>query len=103
MGDFNYPDICWGTNSAKSGPSKKFLTCVGDNFLLQSVEEGTRRSAILDLILTDSDDLVDKVTSTGTLGESDNLILEFLILKEVEAGLAIHVLWILAKLISINI
>ena len=32
MGDFNYPDICWGTNSAK---------CVGDNFLLQKVEEAT--------------------------------------------------------------
>ena len=26
MGDFNCPDISWETNSAKSGPSKKFMT-----------------------------------------------------------------------------
>ena len=85
MGDFNYPDICWGTNSAKSRPSKKFLTCMSDNFLLQRVEEGTRGSAILNLILTNRDDLIDKVTIRETLGESDHVILEFLILRESKA------------------
>ena len=37
------------------------------------------------MILTNRDDLVDKVTITGTLGESDHVILEFLILKEAKA------------------
>ena len=37
------------------------------------------------MILNDRDDLVDKVTITGTLGESDHIILEFLILKEAKA------------------
>ena len=85
MGDFNFPDICWETYSAKQGPSKKFLSCAADNFLLQKVEEGTRGSAILDLILTNRDELVDKVAVSGTLGESDHVILEFLILTEAKA------------------
>ena len=48
---------------------------MGDHFLPQKVEEGTRGLAILDLIVTNRDDLVDKVTITGTLGESDHVIL----------------------------
>ncbi|KAF7252758.1 hypothetical protein EYD10_02105 [Varanus komodoensis] len=86
MGDFNFPDICWDTNSAKHGPSKRFLTCVVDNFLQQKVEEGTRGSAILDLILTNRDGLVDKITTMGTLGESDRVILEFSIIKKAKAN-----------------
>ena len=82
MGDFNYPDICWEANSAKYGPSKKFLACVADNFLLQKVEKETRGFAILDLILTNKDDLVGKVVVMGTLGESNDVLLEFLISKE---------------------
>ena len=58
MGDFNYLDICWEANSAKYGPSKKFLVCVADNFLLQKEKKETRGLTILDLILTNSDDLV---------------------------------------------
>ncbi|KAF7235973.1 hypothetical protein EYD10_17232 [Varanus komodoensis] len=52
MGDFNFPDMCWETNSAKHGPSKRFLTCVANNFLQQKVEEGMRGSTTLNLILT---------------------------------------------------
>lgn len=34
MGNFNYPDICLKTNSAKPGPSGEFIACLADNFLL---------------------------------------------------------------------
>ncbi|KAF7243602.1 Protein ROOT HAIR DEFECTIVE 3 [Varanus komodoensis] len=85
MGDFSFPDICWKTISAKHSPSKRFLTCVADNFLQQKVEEGTKESAILDSILTNRDGLVDKITM-GTLGESDHAILEFSIIKETKVN-----------------
>ncbi|GAB0195031.1 hypothetical protein GRJ2_001968400 [Grus japonensis] len=55
MGDFNHPDICWRDNAAEHKQSRKFLECVNDNFLLQVIEEPTRRGAMLDLILTNKE------------------------------------------------
>ena len=79
MGDFNYPDICWMSNSAKSTRSNRFLTGLADNFIVQKVGEATRGSAILDLVLTNSDDLVSGVEVAGSLGGSDHALLEFII------------------------
>lgn len=39
MGDFNYPDICWESNFAKSQKSSRFLSFLADNFICQEVEE----------------------------------------------------------------
>ena len=58
---------------------------VADNFLLQKVEKETRGFAILNWILTNKDDLVGKMAKRGTLGESDHVLLEFLISKETKA------------------
>ncbi|KAF4804354.1 hypothetical protein TURU_008626 [Turdus rufiventris] len=33
VGDFNYPDICWKSNTAKHKQSKRFLESFDDNFL----------------------------------------------------------------------
>ncbi|KAF7243633.1 Pericentrin, partial [Varanus komodoensis] len=49
MGDFNFPNICWETNSAKHDPSKRFLTWVADNFPQQKVEEDTSSDLVLQL------------------------------------------------------
>ncbi|XP_069728205.1 uncharacterized protein [Phaenicophaeus curvirostris] len=35
VGDFNLPDICWKYNTAERKQSRRFLECVGDNFLTQ--------------------------------------------------------------------
>lgn len=53
--------------------------CLADNFDTQWVEVGTKRSAILDLILTPSDEMTEGV-NVGTLEESDHVILEFSIM-----------------------
>ncbi|XP_060136500.1 uncharacterized protein LOC132592834 [Zootoca vivipara] len=82
MGDFNYPDICWMSNSAKSIRSNRFLTGLADNFIVQKVGEATRGSAILDLVLTNSDDLVSGVEVAGSLGGSDHALLEFIIQRK---------------------
>ena len=41
-GDFNFPDSCWIYNTADREQSRRFLECVGDNFLTQLVREPTR-------------------------------------------------------------
>ncbi|PKU36537.1 glycerol kinase [Limosa lapponica baueri] len=81
MGDFNHPDICWRDNTAGHTKSRKFLECVDDNFLLQMVEEPMRKGAMLDLILTNKEELVGKVKFKGSLSCSDHEMAEFKILR----------------------
>ncbi|GAB0195045.1 hypothetical protein GRJ2_001969800 [Grus japonensis] len=81
MGDFNHPDICWRDNTAGHKQSRRFLECVDDNFLLQVIEEPTRRGAMLDLVFTNKEGLVWNVKLTGSLGCSDHEMVEFKILR----------------------
>ncbi|XP_065440587.1 mitoferrin-1 isoform X1 [Chrysemys picta bellii] len=82
MGDFNYPDICWENNTVGHRLSNKFLDCIADNFLFQKVEKATRGEAVLDLILTNREELVENLKVEGSLGESDHEIIEFAILRK---------------------
>ncbi|GAB0205636.1 hypothetical protein GRJ2_003029200 [Grus japonensis] len=88
MGDFNHPDICWRDNAAEHKQSRKFLECVNDNFLLQVIEEPTRRGAMLGLILTNKEDLVGDVKLKGSLGCSDHEMVEFRILRAARRALS---------------
>lgn len=76
MGEINYPDICLEENPAKYDPSKKFLACVVNTFLLQKLKG---KLALLDLIQTNRDGLVEEVRGGG----SDHVLLTFLISKEI--------------------
>ncbi|GAB0179564.1 hypothetical protein GRJ2_000421700 [Grus japonensis] len=77
----SHPDICWRDNAAGHKQSRKFLECIDDNFLLQVIEESTRRGAMLDLVLTNKEGLVGNVKLNGSLGCSDHEIVEFNILR----------------------
>ncbi|GAB0208438.1 hypothetical protein GRJ2_003309500 [Grus japonensis] len=81
MGKFNHPDICWRDNTAERKQSRKFLECIDDNFLLQVIEEPTRRGAMLDLVLTNKEGLVGDVKLKGSLGCNDHKMVEFRILR----------------------
>ncbi|GAB0205919.1 hypothetical protein GRJ2_003057500 [Grus japonensis] len=81
MGDFNHPDICWRGNTAGHKQSGKILECVDDNFLLQVIEEPTRRGAMLDLVLIKKERLIGDVKLKGSLGCSDHKMVEFKILR----------------------
>jgi len=48
-------NICWEDHTARHTRSRRFLQSSDDNFLTQVVEEPTRRSALLDLVLTNKD------------------------------------------------
>lgn len=58
MGDFIYPGICWNDNTAELKQSRRFLECIGDNFLAQVTEESTSKGSLLDQILMNKDELV---------------------------------------------
>jgi len=75
--DFNHPDICWRDNTAGHRQARMFLECVEDNFLLQAIEEPTRRGAMLNLVLTNKEGLVGNVKLKGSLGCSDHEMVEF--------------------------
>ncbi|XP_059578763.1 RNA-directed DNA polymerase from mobile element jockey isoform X1 [Alligator mississippiensis] len=83
MGDLNYPDICWETQTAKSHHSRRFLTGVQDLHLTQEVHGPTRGNAILDLVLATGDDMVGDLQIGSHLGDSDHLIIEFFIKRQV--------------------
>ena len=76
MGDFNYPDIDWDTNTS-SRHGKRFLDTINDNFLIQNVNIPTRGDNILDLILTSDRGMIDNVRSIGKLGAADHDMLLF--------------------------
>ncbi|XP_074986240.1 uncharacterized protein LOC142072657 [Caretta caretta] len=82
MGDFNFPDICWESNTAVHRQSRKFLESVGDNFLAQVLEEPTRGGAFLDLLLTNRVELVGEAKVDRNLGGSDHELVEFRILTQ---------------------
>ncbi|CAM4601352.1 unnamed protein product [Lepidochelys olivacea] len=82
MGDFNFSDICWESNTAVHRQSRKFLESVGDNFLAQVLEEPTRGGAFLDLLLTNRVELVGEAKVDGNLGSSDHELVEFRILTQ---------------------
>ncbi|GAB0186117.1 hypothetical protein GRJ2_001077000 [Grus japonensis] len=81
MGDFNHPDVSWRDNTAGHKQSRRFLECIDDNFFLQVIEEPTRRGAMLDLVLTNKEELVGNVKLKGSLGCSDHERVEFKILR----------------------
>ena len=82
----NFPDICWKYNTAEWDRSRRFLECVGDNFLTQLVSEPTREGALLDLLFVNREGLMDDMEVGGQLGHSDHEIREFSILREVRRG-----------------
>jgi len=61
--------------------SRRFLQSIEDNFLIQVVEEPTRKGALLDLVLTNKEGLVEDVRVGGRLGCSDHEMVEFRILR----------------------
>ena len=79
IGDFNYPDIDWETES--SGPkARDFVTAIVERGMEQHVDEQTHRSGnILDLILCDKEGMVDGVRMLGRLGKSDHETIMFCI------------------------
>ncbi|KAF7243921.1 Aerolysin-like protein, partial [Varanus komodoensis] len=74
MGDFNLPDITSETHSAVTARSRRFLEAIEGAFFTQRVREATRGGNILDLVLTNREELIDEVQIRGA---NDHSILCF--------------------------
>ena len=77
MGDFNFRGIDWVNNVGRTREEEEFLDVINDNFLRQLVNVPTRENNILDLVLTNRDDLVNNLEVGGRLGNSDHEELRF--------------------------
>jgi len=78
--DFNHPNISWEDHTASHMQSRRFLQSIDDNFLMQMVEEPTRKGALLELVLKNKEGLVEDVKVGGSLGSSDHEMVNFRIL-----------------------
>ena len=76
MGDFNLGRINW-ENLTGDRASVNFLDTVQDSFLHQFVEEPTRGDNILDLVLSNGENLVRDIEVGGHLGISDQREIRF--------------------------
>jgi len=80
MGDFNHPDISWEDHTARQAQSKRFLQSIDDNFLMQVLEEPTRKGTLLDLVLTNKEGRVEDVKAGGRIDCRDHEMVNFRIL-----------------------
>ena len=96
LGDFNYRDINWSLQEVcgrEDNPANLFLECIKDNFLTQHITKPTRyreyvSPSILDLVLTNEENMIDKTEYLPGLGKSDHVILMFnfmLYIKTIES------------------
>ena len=86
MEDFNYPDIDWENYNSRGdktdSPEYKFVDTVQDCFLFQHINKptrwkGTQKPNILDLILTNEEQMVNNIEYSSPLGKSDHCMLSF--------------------------
>ncbi len=84
MGDFNFKEINWEHYMSTVGErhmSTQFLECIKDCFLFQHVQRPTRLRegnvpSILDLVLTNEEDMLENIDYLPGLGLSDHLVLQ---------------------------
>ena len=80
IGDFNLPDIYWGSLSTTSPASRAFCDFVFDNSLTQLIDQPTHiKGNILDIILSNSNDLVTNlsIASDNSCISSDHFAIRY--------------------------
>jgi len=74
MGDFNYRFLQWPPElNALTDDARLF--CNALDFMFQHVTNSTRNDAILDLILTDEQDMINDISDMGSLASSVHSVL----------------------------
>ena len=83
MGDFNYNKIDWSQwTSGNHREGEAFLEFIRDSYLREHVNTITRsrensEPSMLDLILTNEDEMIDKLHEKDPFGHSDHCVMEF--------------------------
>jgi hypothetical protein len=91
VGDFNYKNINWETwrvkDSDKNSTKQNFLNCLQDKLFDQHINEPTRCRgddipSLLDLLLTNHDNIVNNVEIISPIANSDHAVITFDLLIE---------------------
>ena len=85
LGDFNFPEIDWDRelcDKNENHKASKFLSCIHKNYLHQHVKKpthhrGIQNPTLIDLIISNEEDLVQNLTHHPPLGNSHHSILTF--------------------------
>ena len=80
MGDFNYNKIDWNQWTSGNDREEAFLECIRDSYLIQHVNTITRsrensEPSMLDLILTNEEEMIDNLHVKNALGFNSSAIL----------------------------
>jgi hypothetical protein len=86
MGDFNYPGLNWNSFEADQ-VATPFLEWMLIKGLTQHVLFPTRGNNILDLLLTNEPEMVQKCEPYGTLGDSDHIMIRAEVCIETERAI----------------
>ena len=76
MGDFNFSELDWRTPETLDN-LHPFLKCINDNFLIQHVDEPTRRKNILDLVFTSEENMIKNLSVGEHFETSDHQIIRW--------------------------
>jgi len=76
-GEFNHSNICWRSSTVSCRQSRRLLECTEDNFMSQVIDGPTRGDGILDLLLTNANELIGDIRIGSCLGCSDHAMVEF--------------------------
>ena len=85
LGDYNFPQIDWlneNTPGGEDNTASKFLSVINDSYLTQLVDQNTHfkpgtKPSMIDLVITDNDDLIDHIDYFAPIGNSHHLVLSF--------------------------
>ena len=80
LGDFNYKTIDWELETSTNSKEITFLKAMHDNYLVQHIKTPTRQRGcdiptILDLVMTNEEDMIGKIEHCSPLGRSDHDVL----------------------------
>lgn len=78
--DHNHPD--WKNGRVKCRQSRRLLECIEDNFLSQTVDSSSRGDVILDLLLTNTSELIGEIRIECCLDCSDHVMVAFTPLRD---------------------
>ncbi|KAK4805648.1 hypothetical protein QYF61_022406 [Mycteria americana] len=82
LGDFNHLNICWKISTESCRQCRRLLEFIEDNFLSQVIDSPTRGDAILDLLVTNTSELIGDAKTGGSLGCNDHALVEFTVLRD---------------------
>ncbi|PKU45116.1 tbc1 domain family member 4-like [Limosa lapponica baueri] len=77
LGNFKHFDIYRKSSTASCRQLRRLLECTEPNFLSHIIDNRNRGEVVLDLMVTNTSELVGDVKIGGSLGCSDHVLLEF--------------------------